>query len=67
MDKEKKEFLKLTLKEFAYTGVPVFIAMFCIIVFTALSPWRWVTILLQIPVWIILLWWMYAKENLYGN
>ena len=60
--KKKLEELKVLLFTFLMVALPIVISMFCVIVITALSPHRWLTIALQMPVWLLLLWWMYYKD-----
>ena len=52
-------------RQFIFTALPVMIACFFTIALTLICPWRWVTALVQIPVWGALIWWVYALKNYY--
>ena len=55
------------IKKFIFDVMPILVAMFCIVTVTLLSPLRWVTAIIQMPVWIGLIWWLYVKEEYYGD
>lgn len=42
--------------------VPLFIACFSIICITLLCPQRWLIVLLELPIWIVLFWWWHMQE-----
>lgn len=53
-------------REIALTALPIVLAGFLIICLTLICPWRWVTALVQIPVWVALVWWQYAIREYYN-
>ena len=55
------------LRTFLFTAMPVMIACFFTIALTLICTTRWVTALVQIPVWGALLWWVYALKNYYSD
>lgn len=52
-------------RTFLFTALPVMIAAFFTIALTLICEARWVTALVQIPVWGALIWWVYALKNYY--
>ena len=50
---------------FLFTALPVMIACFFTIALTLICEVRWITALVQIPVWGALVWWVYALKNYY--
>ena len=52
-------------RTFLFTALPVMIAAFFTIALTLICPTRWITALVQIPVWGALIWWVYALKNYY--
>lgn len=52
--------------QFLFTAMPVIIAAFFTVSLTLICPWKWVTALVQIPVWVALIWWTYALRNYYN-
>lgn len=60
MDKRK-------LIEFIYMTLPVMITCFFVIVITAICEQRWLIILVQLPAWIALLWWLYMTKEIYNG
>lgn len=42
--------------------VPLFIACFSMICITLLCPQRWLIVLLELPIWIVLFWWWHMQE-----
>ena len=55
--------MKAYTEIYLLSALPLIISMFCIVVITALCDSKWINILLQAPVWGILLWWMWVKEE----
>ena len=60
MDKRK-------IIEFIYMTLPVMITCFFIVVLTAICEQRWLIILVQLPAWIALLWWLYMTKEIYNG
>jgi len=54
------------LRTFLFTALPVMIAAFFTIALTLICETRWITALVQIPVWGALVWWVYALKNYFG-
>lgn len=52
-------------KIFLFAVTPVVIAMFFCIALTLICPWTWVTAAVQIPVWLVMIWWVYALRGYY--
>ncbi len=62
-----KQARKEIIKKFIFDVMPILVAMFCIVTVTLLSPLKWVTALIQLPVWFGLIWWLYVKEEYFGD
>ena len=60
MDKKK-------LIEFLYMTLPVTITCFFVVVLTAICTNRLVIILVQLPAWGSLLWWLYMTKEIYNG
>ena len=60
MDKHK-------IIEFIYMTLPVMITCFFVIVITAICEQRWLIILVQLPAWVALLWWLYMTKEIYNG
>ena len=54
------------LRTFLFTALPVMIAAFFTIALTLICETRWITALVQIPVWGALVWWVYALKNYFN-
>ena len=52
-------------KVFIFTTLPVMIACFFTVALTLICTARWLTALVQIPVWGALIWWTYTLRNFY--
>lgn len=52
---------------FLFTAMPVIIACFFTVSLTLICEVRWITALVQIPVWGALVWWVYALKNYYND
>lgn len=50
---------------FIFTALPIIIAAFFTIALTLICDSRWITALVQVPVWIALVWWVYALRSYY--
>lgn len=53
--------------EFVYMTLPVMITCFFVVVLTAICEQRWLIIVLQLPAWIVLLWWLYMTKEIYNG
>lgn len=42
--------------------VPLAIACFSIICITLLCPYKWLMVVLQCPIWLIIFWWWHMQE-----
>ena len=47
--------------------MPILISAFTIVAITMISPNKWLTAGIQIPIWLALIWWFYAKENFFDE
>ena len=55
--------MRYDLERFIMAIMPLIIAMFCILVVSALCETRWLQIFLEIPVWAALIWWMWVDNR----
>lgn len=58
---------KAKIIEFLYMTLPVMITCFFVIVITAICEQRWLIIVVQLPAWIALLWWLYMTKEIYNG
>lgn len=58
---------KAKIIEFLYMTLPVMITCFFVIVLTAICNIRWLIILVQLPAWAALLWWLYMTKEIYNG
>ena len=58
---------KAKIIEFLYMTLPVTITCFFVIVLTAICTSRWLTIVIQLPAWVALLWWLYMTKEIYNG
>lgn len=58
---------KAKIIEFIYMTLPVMITWFFVIVLTAICENRLIIILVQLPAWIALLWWLYMTKEIYNG
>ena len=54
-------------KKYLFQVMPILISAFTILSITLISNHKWLTALVQIPIWIALIWWLYAKENFFDD
>ena len=50
-------------RNFIFTALPIMIACFFTIAITLICDNKWITALVQIPVWGALVWWVYALRS----
>ena len=58
---------KKKLVEFIYMTLPVMITCFFVVVLTAICENRWLVIIIQLPAWFALLWWLYMTKEIYNG
>ena len=57
--------MRYDIERFLLAVMPLIIAMFCVTVISLLCDNRWIQVLLEIPVWASLTWWMWMNSR--GN
>lgn len=55
--------MRFDIERFIISVMPLIIAMFCITVISILGDNAFIRILLEIPVWGVLLWWMWMEPR----
>ena len=55
------------VKKFLFTVMPILISAFTILSITLICNHKWLTALIQIPVWLALIWWLYMKEEFFDD
>ena len=53
-------------KTFIFSALPVVIAAFFTIAITLICDSKWITALVQVPVWLAIIWWVYALRGYYN-
>lgn len=53
-------------KTFIFSALPVVIAAFFTIAITLICDSKWITALVQVPVWLAIIWWVYALRDYYN-
>lgn len=51
------------VERFILSAMPLFFAMFCVTVISLLGDSAFIRVLLEIPVWAALLWWMWIGSK----
>jgi hypothetical protein len=57
--------MRYDIERFILAVMPLILAAFCILAISIICENRWVLVLLQIPVWVAVIWWMWmdARER----
>lgn len=59
--------LTKNFKKYLVQVMPILISAFTIVALTMISNNKWLTAGVQIPIWLALIWWFYAKENFFDD
>lgn len=55
--------MRYDVERFILSVMPVLMAAFCILVISLFCPDKWIQILMEIPVWIAVIWWMWIESR----
>lgn len=55
--------MRYDIERFLMAIMPLLIAAFCILLISALCDIKWMQVLLEIPIWSALVWWMWIDSR----